>query len=100
MGKRYMDFEERPVRGGAARGQNYCFKQRRLTEMKHVKSISRGMPRGADTFQDIVCAINTIIYGIDLAKGSQPGIFGFINTKCAIPASGGSNSTTGGGTTV
>jgi len=51
--------------------------------MKHINSISRGVPSKADEWQDIVCIIANFLASF-LPEGTLP-LVDFVDDKCDLP---------------
>ena len=53
--------------------------------MKHIRLVSRTMPRGADVWQDIVCSLAHTVNLLAQSKGGTSPIAAAIDDKCDIP---------------
>lgn len=53
--------------------------------MKHLRPFTKRVPEKAELWQEILCSINHLVFGVVSAKGGTAPISQFVDEKCDIP---------------
>jgi hypothetical protein len=67
--------------------------------VKHLRPFTKRAPEKAELWQEIICSINHLVFGLITAKGGAAPVSQFVDQKCDIPVPNTDSGDTSGTTT-